>query len=236
MKNLRILAASLAVTLVSVFVAPSAEALSIRISDDGGATFTTVTDGGLSDSSALPGNVSFAATLPTFQIVLTAGFSDPLTGPSTSPTLIFNLEAFSLNGGTLIAELSDDNLGPSGINATASIATPPPLNLTDPPFPLAAQSAVAYETFFSATNVEFAADTVVTGAILAPGAAVGVLPSGAFPYSLTQRIVIVSSPGVTTAAASLRVGPATVPDGGVALSLLGFALVGVEGLRRKFKK
>src|SRR5688572_17780583 len=164
MKNLRILAASLAVTLVSVFVAPSAEALSIRISDDGGATFTTVSDGGLGDASPLPGAVSFAASLPTFEIVLTAGFSDPLTGPSSSPTLIFNLEAFSLNGGTLIAELSDDNLGPSGINATASISNPPPLNLTDPPFPLAAGSVVAYETFYSATNIEFAATNSVTAA------------------------------------------------------------------------
>ena len=236
MKNLRILAASLAVTLVSVFVAPSAEALSIRISDDGGATFTTVSDGGLLDASPLAGAVSFAANLPTFQIVLTAGFSDPLTGPPTSPNLVFNLEAFSLNGGTLIAELSDDNFGPSGTAVTSSIASPPPLNLTNPPFPLAASSAVAYETFYSATNVEFAADVSLTGPTLAPGADVGVLPSGAFPYSLTQRILIVSSPGVSTASARLSVGPAQVPDGGLALSLLGFALVGVEGLRRKFKK
>jgi hypothetical protein len=233
MRNLRTLAASLAVALVTIFAAPSAEALTIRISDDGGATFTTVTDGGLGDASPLAGNVSFAAAFPTFQIVLTAGYSDPLTGPSTSPFLVFNLEAFSLNGGVLIAELSDNFFGPSGTTAIATLATPPPLNLTDPPFPLAAISVVGYETFYDPGNVEFAPTFSLTGPIVGPGAAAGVLPSGAFPYSLTQRIVIATQPGVATASTTLSV---PVPDGGLALSLLGFALVGVEGLRRRIKK
>ena len=228
MKTLRTLAATLAVTLVSLLATPSAEALSIVLSD-GGAGLATVTDGGPGDASPIAGIVAFSATVGVFEVVLTAGFSDPITGSATSPSLVFNLEALTTSGGTLTAMLSDNSFGPSGTTAHATILSPPPLNL-GPPLPLAATSTIGYGTYYSATNTEFALDTLLT-LMLSPGAATGFLPSGTGPYSLTQLVQITSSPGVTTAAATL-----SVPDGGLALSLLGFALVGVEGLRRRFKK
>lgn len=225
MRTLRILAASLAVALVSVFAAPSAEALSITLTD--GTVFVTVSDGGPGDANAIPGIVSFNESVGDFQIVFTAGLSDPITGSSSNPALVFNLEAFSLTGGTLTAILSDNNFAGTDTGVKAGLFSPSPLNLIG--LPLATTSTI-YATYFSATNAEFAFDTLLTFQNT-PGFANGSLPSAVGPYSLSQVIQITSGPGVSTASATLTV---PVPDGGLALSLLGFALVGVEGLRRRF--
>jgi hypothetical protein len=229
MKTMRILAASLAVTLVSLLAAPSAEALSILLESNGDVVI--VTDGDANDTAALTGIVATSATVGDFQVVLTAGFSDPITGSPSSPLMIFNIEAYSTAAGVLNAFLSDDNFANTGDVANAALATPPPVVL-GAPLPLAT-SSVTYATFYGASNTEFDLGTLLT-LQNTPGFDSGLLPSGVGPYSLTQAITIDNSTlGVSTAAATLQV---PVPDGGLALSLLGFALVGVEGLRRRFKK
>ena len=97
MKNLRLLAASLAVTLVSLLAAPSAEALSITLQS--GLDVVTVTDGGPGDGAIAPGIVSATANVGVFEVVLTAGFS--VFGSPASPLLLYTLEAFSSEAGTL---------------------------------------------------------------------------------------------------------------------------------------
>ena len=231
MKTMRILAASLAVTLVSLVATQSAEALTIALVS--GPDLVIVTDGGPGDSAALSGVVATSATVGAFEVVLTAGFSDPIFGSSSNPTMLYNIEAFSSTGGTLQAYLTDDSFAATGTTVSASLATPPPLNLIGLPL---ATSGVTYNTYYAASNAEFDLDVLLTSQA-ATGFAAGVLPDGTGPYSLTQEIIITTTTaGVATASATLSVPAVAVPDGGLALSLLGFAMVGVEGLRRKLKK
>jgi hypothetical protein len=224
MRTLRILAASLAVALVSLLAAPSAEALTITLFN--GSSSITVTDGGAGDTSPVAGLVGASGTVGVFEFVVTAGVSDPITGSPSSPSMILSIEALTFAGGTLTVALSDDNFAGTGDIATAGLFTPAPLSLLG--IPLATTSSATYATYYGASNTEFDFGTLLTFQAV-NGVATGFLPSGVGPYSLTQVVNLTSSTGVSTAAATL-----TVPDGGLALSLLGFALVGVEGLRRRF--
>jgi hypothetical protein len=92
---------------------------------------------------------------------------------------------------------------------------------------LGLSSSVTYETR-QGTNSLFAG-TTLTGPQSSNGSVSGSFGSGTGPYSLTQKVTITHG-SLGSSAAIVKL---SVPDGGWSITLLGLALVGVEGLRRK---
>ncbi len=241
-KALRTLLSGLMIAALGLLVAPSAEAAAIRISN--GVSTININDFGEpppgpivgTDTDPVLGSVFFTTnTLAGWQgVVLTAGSTKPALSTADAPRMLLTVTALSSGGAfnpataTLTVWFSDDSYGPSSNWAKATAEG-------------VAANTVTYETFQDAGNARFAETSLITSQIFPAGPfgppaveTTGFLPSGGgFPYSLTQKVTITH-----TAANQFSSGTFTlaVPDGGLALSLLGFALVGVEGLRRKFRK
>jgi hypothetical protein len=117
---------------------------------------------------------------------------------------------------------SDDNFGPSAGTVVAAIGG-------------TTVGTIVYKTFVDAANVLFGGVVLTAQGPFGPGAFSGTATGAlALPadFSLTQAATIHhSGKGNTSFNATL-----TVPDAGSTVALLGCALVGVEGLRRKFRK
>jgi hypothetical protein len=226
MKNVRFLAASLAVALVSLLAVPSAEALRLRITASGGG-FVDIVDDAFPDFAPGQGGIVFVGDVGDFDLTVTTGLSDPISGSTGSPLMKLDVTAFTPNaaGGTILVELTDTDFGPSTTGASAV------LNI----LALPANAFVAHKTYYDGGNAEFAQTVELTSQLgngVSSDVETGSLPSGAAPYSLTQVVgIVLTSSGAASVQTAL-----SVPDGGLALSLLGFGLVGLEGLRRRFKK
>jgi hypothetical protein len=211
--------------LVGAMLPEKASAIpTIQLFDLGSATLVTVADGGFGDANPLAGVVTYIGAVgPTWLLNVTTGTSKPFAGSATKPEMDLNsVDATSLAGGTLIVRFSDDFFGPNSGSAIAGIGG-------------TTVGTVGYTTWADAANVLFATSISLTGIGPLTGAFSGT-DSGAlslgYPYSLTQEAIIRhSAGGLSSFNATL-----TVPDGGLTIALLGFALVGVEGLRRKFAK
>jgi VPDSG-CTERM motif len=231
-KTLKTLLSALTIVALGLMVAPSAEAASIRLYN--GTKTITINDfpepvgDRLDGSPFLPGVVSNINILfGDWLLTITGGATKPTLGSNTLPKLDLAVIAVSFGGpSTLTVSFSEDSFGPSSLSASAYLA------------PRTTAGTVSYQTFQSLTNARFAEDTPLTSqGPFGPGgygasSDSGTLASGAAPYSLTQKLTFThTGAGTSTAFATLA-----VPDGGLTLSMLGFALLGVEGLRRKFRR
>jgi len=234
---LRTLLSGVMIAALGLLVTPSAEAASIKCYN--GVSTIIVNDdpealGTDPDGTLGPGVVSFAKfSFGDWSFVVTAGFTKPALGSAVSPIMQFTVAAQSSNPlsstpSTLEVSFSEDSFGPSFGSAVAFAQG------------VAGGTTVTYETFQDGANSRFAG-SLITSQIFPNGpygppfvTAAGVLPfGGGFPYALTQKVTFVHTAPFQSSTANVFL---SVPDGGLALSLLGFALVGVEGLRRKFRK
>lgn len=219
--------------LMLIAVAPSADAASILLYD--GSTYLVIHDndgvavplGNTADQNPILGFVSFTGSIGVFTFTVASGQTKPLIGSEESPRMDLFVNATSSTSGTLSVLFSETDFGPSSAFAHATAAgvigvfTPDPLN------------TISYRTLQDVGNslfvgAEITSDSSGAGPFLFDSFGVLTTPGG--PYSLTQEVSIHHNSAQT----SFFSGALTVPDGGWAITLLGFALMGVEGLRRKF--
>jgi hypothetical protein len=219
----------LAIAAMGFAGAPSVEASAIQLTS--GSSTVTIYDNLAGDLDPAVGQIFHAGTLGAFTLDIEFATTKP-TVPSTatSPQMTLNFAVTTgATGGTLVIDFSDDFWGPTGPLAFATASG-------------ASTGNVTYATLQDPANNLFTG-SLITAASTGPGsiafADIGPLVTTSFPYSLTQRWIIGLGPnGVVGANSILFVTPfvAPVPDGGWAVGLLGFALMGVEGLRRKFTR
>lgn len=203
----------------------------VRLSNDGGTTWTTITDNLPGDINATPGAVTFSGTIGNWIVNVTTGVTFPVLGTITRPTLDLNsVNVTSASGGSLIIEFSDIGFGPTVGNAQASIGG-------------TTSGSVTWSTYGGPGNSLFqgSPNGPVGGVVLTapqvfgpvafsssvPGGSLGALGS---PYSLTERVVIThAGAGGSSFNAEL-----TVPDGGATLLLLGSSIMALGLFRRSF--
>ena len=140
----------------------------------------------------------------------------------------------SLTGGTLNIWFSEEGFGPTGSVATSSISGISGGTTTYNTYQGTYNPAQGTSLFQTTTSLE----SLSFGKGDFSGSGTEVLTNTTGPYSLTQQVTITHAGGVKLSSfeASLSVsgsgGGVSVPDGGMTLSLLGLALVGMAAFRR----
>jgi hypothetical protein len=229
MKNsLSKFAALLAVGFGALAAAPAARAVStLRLSDDGGATWVTISDGAVGDNNGNAGVVTFIDDIGSWLVNVTTGITKPTVGSSTDPYMDLNSVNVSTSGpASLVIQWSDTDFGPL-INAVSMVAL---IGGTT-------AGTVTYSTYYDPGNALFGlTNQLAPPSVSTPGAFAstfgGLLPATQGQFSITQQIVIShTGAGSSSFDAELK-----VPEGGATLTLLGGALLGVGLLRRKFAK
>ncbi len=217
------LLSTLVIALVVLVAAPSADAASIRLQS--GASVVTINDAGGNDLSGDPGVVAFVGSVGAFQFNITFGVTKPTLGTSGDPEM-----AMYISANSFIASAT-----PATLNVWFSeTGFSTPLGLGTAVAEGGASGALTYSTYQG--NALFNEGTLITSDTTAGGpfvfADTGFVPGGA-SYALTQKVTITHGVGFNS---SNFIGSFSVPDGGFALSLLGFGLIGIEGLRRRFTR
>ncbi len=235
MNTPKLVLALLAIAVLGLAGATSVEAASIRVFDVGSGTFLIINDNDGNDLIPATGAVAHSGSIGDFVVDFELGVTKPLVGSSSSPVMALTIGAVSgITGGTLVIDFSETGFGPTGSLGGVAFA-----------FGVGASGGVVtYETFYDPANGLFGGTPLTSEGPTGPGAIgfnqTGSLSTTAFPYSLTQRLTITQGPGQTTSVGSsaqpVLLVVQNIPDGGWAVGLLGFALMGVEGLRRKYTR
>jgi hypothetical protein len=210
---------------IAVLVGPSTSeaAFKLRLSDDNGATWTTVEDQVLlpvPDSNPTVGAVTFIGSVGAFTVNVTTGVSKPVL--SSGIMDLNSINVTSVGGGTLLVELTDtDFAGPApGYSFHVGGTT---------------SGSASFEAGGTNSNAEFdLSNSTGPIAVSAPAFSFssGFASGGANPFSLTIRAIIThSGPGNTSFNAELR--PVPAPAG---LILAATALPFVGLLRRRLRK
>jgi VPDSG-CTERM motif len=221
--------------VLALAAAPSAQAVAtIKVFD--GTSTVTITDGSLIplDANGATGGVSWSGALGVWSFIVTSGTTKPVVGSTTLPEMHFSIQATSgllAAPSSLTLSFSDDSFGPTNGSFHAAIGGA----LTS-----GAGNGVTYETLVSTTNTEFAGSTLNAVQSFTPISFSGSNNSSpqtlGANYALTQKIVLTHAAGIagrtSSADAVLLV---NVPDGGLTVALLGGAMVGLMGLRRKLR-
>lgn len=215
--------------------ATSIDAATISLDDPsvGATPDVTVSDQGLQDSNPMVGAVTYVGAIPNSGWILnvTTGVSKPIlpAGGAGGEELDLNsVNVQAQSAGTLVLKFSDFNFAEtvSGYSFFAGGTLNAP-----------AGSTISFDAYGDAGNGLFGEATPL-GSLgqFSPGAFSGTDGiSGSLPpnHSLTIVATInLAGAGTVSFDADLASTP-SVPDGGLSLAMLGFAVAGVEGLRRK---
>jgi len=207
----------------------------LRLSADGGATWTTIVDqvndglGGVpDDGNPLAGVVVYVGGVnANWAVTVTTGLTMPFQGTPARPYMDLNsITATSVGAGSLIIQFSEVGFGPvaSG-NVQANIGGVVLGSVG---------SSLTYNTFAGAALWDQTTALTSQGPF-SPGAFSGIANGPAYSslgatFSLTQEILLThTTPGSSSFNAEL-----TVPEGGTTLMLLGSALTVLGVFRRKF--
>jgi hypothetical protein len=192
----------------------TAQAVPTLYLDDGHGHTATITDGGVGDFNSLPGAVSYSGALGNWILNVSTGVTKPALGSAAQPMMDLNSVNLAIGGGNTLNTMKivftesgflSPGLALAGIGGTSD-------------------GSVSYKTYVNGvplTTQSFNGNPFSGSS----SGLITVLDS----YSLTQEIDITKrGAGITSFNAAI-----SVPDGGMTAALLGFALVGVEGWRRK---
>jgi hypothetical protein len=203
-KGLAAAAAVLCVT--SAYSVPT-----LRISD-GVNPDVVVTDGGAGDSNPLVGAVTWIGSIGVWVLNVDTGVTKPILGSATDPHMDLNYVVSSTGAGTMVISFSDDGFTYSGA-------------LTD---------------HWGGTTSGTSINRVLENG-QSTGIGMGPFGPGAFSGTTSGTIDLVPTDVLTLQVAITHTGSGpssgdkeiTVPEGGMTLTLLGSALVGIGFLRRK---
>jgi hypothetical protein len=219
-----------AVVLATVSLAPAYAVETLTLSDNAGDTATGIV------SSSVPGLITFAGAVGNWTLNLSAGISMPIIGSATSPAMdLISVNGFSagpgkLSGNVLTITFTDTGFGPttgtastgiSGTQSHGSINFSTSANgaaltssgaLTTAPFSSSKDGALsAFSGYLSETVVL----TATGSEIVAFDASLCTTPTSGSPTPNTP--------------------PATIPDSGMTLVLLGAGLTAL-GLFARMRK
>lgn len=239
MRSLRRLWLSgMAVLVTALAVTSPARAASLLLYD--GSTTLIIDDGDVVppvDSTVAAGAVTFAGDIGVWDITVTTGVTKPVVGSASSPRMnlvVFALSNSALASNTLTVWFSETGFGPSSLGAVAELKP----NNTSGTVTYATYQDTGDALFGSAVPPAAPGTLITTTPALGPGAVSdvrsGALSSGAAFYSLTQAITI--SHGAGNALTTNVDATLAVPDGGMTIALLGLAMIGLEGLRRRLAR
>ncbi|MGA2555647.1 MAG: hypothetical protein ABSG04_05175 [Verrucomicrobiota bacterium] len=200
---------------VALLAAPLAEANSISLEViANGSTVYDVTATGVASG----GTLSYSATVGSWNIVVnTFTYPFPTFGTLASPDLdTSTMDAYSSTGGTLEIIFSGNDYTQIGTGVLTVGGTAD--NMTG-----------IYTAYYDSGNT-LGAETTLIGSTTAitGGSAQGNV--GAEPNSLTQDILLTAGAGGGHASLDAEL---TVPDGGLTITLLGGALLGLRMFRRR---
>lgn len=207
MKNLmRIIAVAVATCAISAYAVPT-----MTIFD--GTTTVTITDGGAGDSCPDTGCVVWIGTIGVWNINVDTGLTKPASGTPTHLDMDLSFVAHSTAAGTLSITWSDDGYMVSG-GGVDTIGGTTDGSVSD--------------------NVLINGGAVLSLGPFGPGAfsdtTTGTITLNPSDIIALQVNITQSGSGTTTGDKNLK-----VPEGGSTLALLGIAMVGLEGLRRKLR-
>jgi hypothetical protein len=229
--NNKLKIAVLGVAMAFATAVPSVEAASILIYDGVHAPIV-VDDNSAFDTNAATGIVAFSGGwADTFLFVAELGITKPALGTAEAPAMFSNVSATSNTGPQMLQVLfSETDFGPTSGTGTM-------LGLVD----TTPDGSATYQVWQDAANTLFMGAVLGSGSVVGPGIDLPILDSfavtGGFPYALTQYFEIHHTGNLfvtTNIEAAFQV-PASVPDGGLTVTLLGLGLVGIERLRRRIQ-
>src|SRR5690348_13796123 len=87
-------------------------ALTMRLSGDGGTTWTNVQDNGPLDSNPTAGFITYAGPVGSWIVVISQGDGIPAVGTPITPNMDVSTTDFSSGPATLIVQMSDTNFIP----------------------------------------------------------------------------------------------------------------------------
>jgi hypothetical protein len=207
MKTLiKLLAITVASCAVSAYAVPT-----LTIFD--GSTTITITDGGSGDSCPDLGCVTWIGTIGVWNINVDTGLTKPATGDPNNLEMDLSFVAHSTATGNLSVTWSDDGFMLSrgvtdGIGGT-----------TD--------GSVSDNVLINGNPI-FSLGPFGPGAF--SGSTTGNITLNPADVVAMQVLITQTGSGTSTGDKNLK-----VPEGGSAVALLGLALVGLEGLRRKIR-
>jgi hypothetical protein len=170
-----------------------ANAATMRLSADNGATWTTVEDNGPLDSDSTPGSILYIGTFSGWSLAIATAIGSPLVGTPITPRMDVSSSSQSAGPATLIVQMSDTNYIPfPNETFVASISAN-------------AVGTVTYNTYRDSGNVLFGTtvSSATAASLITEGPLVGgpnivsnavVVPTpGSGAYSLTLETVIVQN-------------------------------------------
>lgn len=202
-----------------------ASAGSLRLSDNGGVTWVTITDNTPGDISPSLGAITFNGAVGNFNINVTTGISKPILGGTNDPVMDLNSVNVSGSGpGTLTIQFTDVDFGsalhPGFITLVGGTTS----------------GTVAVASYYDLGNATFATTSLLSdlgtfgpGAYSGTGSTdVGPLPG---PYSLTLMATITHTAAGQVTSFDLLLHPNPEPS---TLALMGAAgVLGFVAVRRR---
>ncbi len=222
MKSAKTILSVCAAVAVAAFAMPQrAAANAVLTISDGINTPITITDNGPGDMNSAVGWVVWNGTIGVWNINLDSGLSYPLRGTLVNPEMDLSFVAGSTAAGNLTLVFTDSGFTATDQTLCNTIGGTADGTVND----------------YVIKNYGLQDSTLVTSITgLGPGGFNGfdsahVSLTSSDTLSIVLRIAHPVGGGLTTGDKLLH-----VPDGGLTVALLGFALVGVEGLRRRLAR
>jgi hypothetical protein len=206
-KLIRTTALLIAACATSAFAVPT-----LTISDNLGNT-VSIMDGGAGDACPQLGCVTWIGSIGVWDINVDTGLTKPITGNPNHLDMDLAFAAHSTRGGMLTINFSDDGFMVSGVGVDGVGGT-------------TAGTVV--------DNIRVNGGIVMSQGPFGPGAFSGTVsgPMSLNPADLIGIEVVINHNGAGSSTGDKHM---TVPEGGSAVALLGMAIVGLEGLRRKIR-
>jgi hypothetical protein len=213
---------TLAIAVSAVALAGTVSAVpELKITDLSTLASVTITDQLPGDGNPTVGAVTWVGALGTWTINVDTGTTKPALGSPVNPRMDLAFLAISGGAGSLNIQFSETGFGPAMGGGLAQIGG-------------TTEGTVTWADYYDGGNAIFGKTSLIAaGGPLGPGGFSDNIGHGAIapptPYSLTLDLTIVH----TAAGASSGDQFLCVPDGGLTVSLLGFAMVSVGYLRRR---